>query len=129
MSSSVTAYLLTTSFSLLVACLFTSAVCGAAIFFKTRQINATLKHPFLQQRAFERYPLAVRASILQDYFFRLAFPNSRLWLIGHANTLLAHVEPANTPLNIKWPVIGFWGACWVGLLAMAGLWVGIFLRT
>jgi hypothetical protein len=128
MSTDIQTYILTLSFSLLVACMFTSLVCGAVVFFKSRGINAALKHPFLEHRPFERYPMAIRASILLDYFFRLAFPGSKLWLIGNANKLLAHVDPKKTPLAIKWPIIGFWGACWLGLIAMISLWVLMLMR-
>ena len=57
-----------------------------------------------------------------DYFFRLMFPGTRFWLVGNANRLLAHVDPKQVPLSLKWPVVGFWGACWLGLIAMIALW-------
>ena len=61
-----------------------------------------------------------------DYFFRLMFPGTRFWLIGNANRLLAHVDPKQVPLSLKWPVVGFWGACWLGLIAMIALWTLLF---
>lgn len=62
-----------------------------------------------------------------DYFLRLAFPRTKWWLIGHANKQLAHVDPKRVPLDVKWPIIGFWGACWLGLLAMISLWAMLLL--
>ncbi len=123
------AYAMTTAFSLLVACFITAAVSALALWFKRRRINAAFKHPFLQHNTFERYPLAIRASIMQDYFFRIAFPKSRLWIIGSANKLLADVEPRDVPLGLKWPIVGLWGGCWVGIIAMIVLWATLMMRT
>lgn len=116
------------SFSLFVPCFITFSLCGLALFFfKREQINAELRHPYLQYRPFKRYPLSIQAAIMLDYFFRLMFPHSRFWLIGHANDLLAHIDPKKTPLAPKWPIIGFWGACWLGLIAMIVLWTLLLL--
>ncbi|KAG1366111.1 hypothetical protein G6F59_018837 [Rhizopus arrhizus] len=62
-----------------------------------------------------------------DYFFRLMFPGSRFWLIGNANDLLGHVDPKKTPLALKWPIVGFWGSCWLGLIAMIVQWIMLYL--
>ncbi len=118
------------AFSLFVLCFITCAISGIVLFFfKARQINETLKHPYLQHRPFSGYPLSIQAAIMLDYFFRILFPRSRFWLIGNANTLLAHVDPKKVPLSLKWPVVGFWGGCWLGIVAMIVLWALIFLGT
>src|SRR5690606_16999611 len=104
------------AFTLLVACCLTSLICGLALLlFKLRKTNEALQHPYLQQRPFGRFPMGVRATILMDYFFRLNFPRSRFWIIGQANQLLAHVRPDEVPQDIKWPLLGLWGGCFVGL--------------
>ena len=116
------------AFSLFVLCFITCSISGIVLFFvKSKQINATLKHPYLQHRTFAQYPLAVRAAITLDYFFRLMFPRTRFSLIGNANDLLGHVDPKKTPLSVKWPIVGFWGSCWLGLIAMVTLWVMLYL--
>ena len=81
------------AFSLFVLCFVTCSISGIVLFFfKAKQINARLKHPYLEHRAFNQYPLAIQAAIMLDYFFRLMFPGTRFWLIGNANRLLAHVD-------------------------------------
>ncbi|WP_241049996.1 hypothetical protein [Achromobacter xylosoxidans] len=116
------------AFSLFVLCFITCSLCGLVLFFvKSKQINAAFKHPYLQHRPFERYPLAIKAAIMLDYFFRLMFPGTRFWLIGNANDLLAHLDPKKAPLALKWPIVGFWGSCWLGLIAMIMLWTMLFL--
>ncbi|SAI58283.1 membrane protein [Bordetella ansorpii] len=111
------------AFSLFVACFITCSICGFVLFFmKSKRINAVLKHPYLEQRPFAQYPFAIRATIFLDYFFRLAFPGASFWVIGESNRLLKHIQPKQIPLDVKWPLIGFWGACWLGLLSMIVLW-------
>lgn len=116
------------AFSLFIACFFTCLICGVVLFFfKARRVNAVLKHPYLEHRSFGQYPFAIRASIFLDYFFRLAFPGAQFWLIGQANRLLEHVKPKQVPMDVKWPVIGFWGSCWLGLISMIALWIMLML--
>ena len=116
------------AFSLFVLCFVTCSISGIVLFFfKAKRINARLKHPYLEHRAFNQYPLAIQAAIMLDYFFRLMFPGTRFWLVGNANRLLAHVDPKQVLLSLKWPVVGFWGACWLGLIAMIALWTLLFL--
>ena len=92
------------AFSLFVLCFVTCSISGIVLFFfKAKQINARLKHPYLEHRAFNQYPLAIQAAIMLDYFFRLMFPGTRFWLVGNANRLLAHVDPKQVPLSLKWP--------------------------
>lgn len=117
------------AFALFVACAITCAVCGVALFFfKAARVNAVLKHPYLEHRPFKHYPFAIRATIFLDYFFRLAFPRGKVWVLGQANRLLSHVQPRQVPLDVKWPVVGFWGACWLGLFSMLALW-GLLLLS
>lgn len=121
-------YALPFSFTLLVACALTALASGLMLFlFRLRKTNEVLRHPYLKQHPWERYPLAIRAAILLDYFLRLCFPNSKFWIIGHANQLLAHVQPTEVPSRIKWPLIGLWGGCFVGIFAMLMLWTLILL--
>ncbi|MFA5489485.1 MAG: hypothetical protein WC284_09730, partial [Candidimonas sp.] len=63
-----------------------------------------------------------------DYFLRLSFPARRFWIIGHANRLLGHVDPAEVPVRLKWPLMGLWGGCFIGLAAMLLLWSLILLK-
>ncbi|MGB6103459.1 MAG: hypothetical protein WBF88_06370 [Pusillimonas sp.] len=121
-------YALPFSFTLLVACALTSLVSGGVLwFFRLRVINQTLRHPYLDKFRWERFPLSIKAAILLDYFLRLSFPKSRFWIIGDANQRLAHIHPADVSIHIKWPLVGFWGGCFVGLIAMLVLWTLILL--
>lgn len=129
MFDTVVSYLLPFSFTLLVACAMTSTLCGLIlVLFKLRATNLALRHPYLDQHPWERYPVGIKAAILMDYFFRLALPRSHFWIVGNANRLLAHVNPREVPSNIKWPLLGFWGGCFIGLIAMAVLWILILLK-
>jgi len=116
------------AFSMLVACAAVSVISAVYLYlFKLRRINEVLQHPYLKHGPFDRFPLGIRASILQDYFFRLAMPGSQFWLIGHANRQLAHVDPKEVPTDVKWPLLGMWGGCWLGILAMLALWLFLLL--
>jgi len=116
-------YALHFSFSAFVACTAVFLIAGAYLMlFKLRKANAVFKHPYLEKTPYQRYPLSIRMGILLDYFLRLAFPNSRTWLAGHANRLLAHVDPTKVPTDVRWPILGFWSACLAGLVAMIVLW-------
>lgn len=121
-------YALPISFTLLVACAMTSLVSGVVLFiFRVRATNLALRHPYLDRQSWERYPFSIKAAILMDYFLRLSFPKSKFWVAGQANRLLAHVQPADVPSKIKWPLLGFWGGCFVGIAAMLALWTLILL--
>jgi len=63
-----------------------------------------------------------------DYFLRLAFPGSRFWVLGEANRLMAHIDPKKIPNRIKWPLIGLWGGCFVGIVAMVMIWTLLFVK-
>lgn len=120
MHSQILAY----AFSLVTLCFIVCAVCGILLFFvMTDKINAAFKHPFLKQGSFRQFPLVIKTSIFQDYFFRLAFPGFHFGVFAQANRLLSHVEPKRVPYSVKVPVVGFWVTCWVGLIAMIAVWV------
>lgn len=115
-------------FTLFVACALTVVVSGIVLWiFRARPTNQALQHPYLKQQSWERYPLSIRASIFMDYFFRLCFPNTTFWIVGQANRLLAHIQPSEVSTRIKWPLIGFWGGCFLGLVAMVTLWALLLL--
>lgn len=130
MNNPVFAQIASISFSILAACLVICLASGAVLFFlRPDRINGVLKHPYLQHRAFSQFPFGIRGAITLDYFFRLTCPGLQFWLMGNANRLLAHVDPKKVPLSIKWPVVGFWGGCWLGLIAMVVLWSMLMLST
>ncbi|HEY9573744.1 MAG TPA: hypothetical protein VIR76_11565 [Pusillimonas sp.] len=121
-------YALPFTFTLLVACALTCLACGIfLLLFRIRATNEAMRHPYLDKHPWERYPLSIRAAIFMDYFLRIAFPKSSFWIIGQANRLLAHVQPDDVPSRIKWPLIGFWGGCFMGIAAMLVLWALILL--
>jgi len=116
-------FLLPVSFTLFVACALTTIVSGAVLLlFKRRRLNQVMRHPYLQQRAWEALPWSARATILLDYFLRLSFPRKTTWMFGDANRLLAHVAPAEVPSALTWPLYGLWIGCGVGLIVMLLLW-------
>jgi hypothetical protein len=121
-------YALPFSFTLLVACALASAVSLVVlVLFRLRQTNQTLRHPYLDRQPWERYPLSIKATILLDYFLRLAFPKSKFWLARDANQLLVHIRPADVPTGIKWPIIGLWAGCFIGLFAMLVMWTIVLI--
>jgi len=122
------AVVLRISFSLFVTC---AAVCLiSAIYlylFKLRRANEIMQHPYLTRAPYDRLPMSLRVGILLDYFLRVSFPDSRFWLAGHANQVLAHVNPRTVPSDVKWPLIGLWGGCLLGLPAMLVMWAIVLL--
>jgi len=117
-------FLLPVSFTLFVVCALTTVVSGVALLlFKRRRLNQAMRHPYLQQRSWEALPWSARATILLDYFLRLAFPRKTTWMCGDANRLLAHVSPTEIPTALKWPLYGLWVGCGVGLVVMLLLWM------
>ena len=118
------------AFSLFVCCSIVFLISGAYLFFfKIDKANTLFRHPYLSQQAYRKYPLGIRMAIVMDYFFRLSFPNSKFWLVGNANRLLAHVDNEHIPTNIRWPIMGLWGSCLIGLVAMMMLWILLMLGT
>src|SRR5690606_40698341 len=96
--------------SLLVACLVIAVVSILYLaFVSLKETNALLKHPYLTQEPFNRYPLGIRGAILLDYFLRLFLPNCTVWLAGHADILLAHVNPQTVPLRMRSLLVGLLG--------------------
>jgi len=121
-------FLLPVAFTFFIACTLTTLVSSVALLlFKRRRLNQAMRHPYLQQRPWEALPWSVRATILLDYFLRLAFPRKTAWMFGDANRLLAHVAPAEVSSSLKWPVYGLWVGCGVGLIAMVTLWLLLLL--
>ncbi|AEC18950.1 hypothetical protein PT7_0410 [Pusillimonas sp. T7-7] len=121
-------YALPFSFTLLVACFLTAMVsAGVLLLFRLRVTHQTLRHPYLDKFPWTRFPLSIKAAILLDYFLRLSFPKSSFWIIRDANQRLAHVQPADVSIHIKWPLVGLWGGCFVGLIAMLVLWALILI--
>jgi len=117
-------FLLPVSFTLLVACALTALVSLVVLLlFKRRRLNQVMRHPYLDKHPWEAFPWRIRATILLDYFLRLAFPHRTNWVFGDANRLMAHIAPASVPSALKWPLYGLWFGCWVGLAAMLILWV------
>jgi hypothetical protein len=116
------------AFTVLMTCVSVTVISGIYLYlFKLRRANEVMQHPYLKHAPFDRLPVGVRAAILLDYFFRLAMPRSQFWLVGHANRQLAHVNPDKVPVDVKWPILGFWGGCWLGIVAMLVLWLCLFL--
>ena len=111
------------TFGIFVLCFAVLIVCGVLLFYiKHEQVNAVMRHPYLQYKPFRQLPLTIRATIVLDYYLRLMFPKRRFWVIGQANYLLSHIDPAQVPKNVKWLIYGFWSACWLGFIDMATLW-------
>jgi hypothetical protein len=111
------------SFSLFTTCAFVFFISGAYLFlFKIKQANKIFKHPYLADTDFSQYQSAVKMEIVLDYFLRLMFPKSKIWIAGNANTLLAHIDPKKVPWNIRWPIVGLWSGCLIGMVAMLVLW-------
>jgi len=111
------------SFSLFVTCAAVCLISAVYLYlFKLRRANEIMQHPYLAHAPYDRLPANLRLGILLDYFLRIAFPRSRVWLAGHANDVLSHVNPRTVPADIKWPLIGLWGGCLLGLPIMIVMW-------
>jgi len=114
---------LTFAFCLFIACTFVFFVAGAyLLFFKIHKANRLFKHPYLAERSFNSYPMSIRMGIILDYFLRLTFLKSKVWLAGHSNRLLAHIHPQDIPTDVRWPIMGLWGSCLIGMIAMMTMW-------
>ncbi len=122
-------YTLPFSFTILVACALTCLVSMLMIFlFRIRRINEAMQHPYLKKLPWERHTFGMRATILLDYFLRIMFPRRKKGMAGQANLLLAHIDPTDVPNSLKWPIIGMWGGCLLGLIVMPLLWIMIYLK-
>lgn len=127
MLDSVTFYLLPFSFTLLVACVMSCLVSALFLYINIRTINQAMRHPYLKRYRWEQMPATVKLTITLDYFLRLMFPRSKFWVCGQANRLLADIDPRDIPLRVRWPVVGFWGGCFLGILSMLVLWLMILI--
>ena len=122
------AFALQLAFTVFITCTFVFFISGAyLLLFKIRYANELFKHPYLKDRAFNRYSLSIKMTIILDYFLRISFPKSTTWIAGNANQLLKHVDPDDIPTNIKWPIVGLWGGCLIGTIAMVSLWALLIL--
>jgi len=127
MLDSVTFYLLPFSFTLLVACVMSCLVSALFLYLNIRTINQAMRHPYLKRYRWEQMPATVKLTITLDYFLRLMFPRGKFWVCGQANRLLADIDPRDIPLRVRWPVVGFWGGCFLGILSMLVLWLMILI--
>lgn len=121
-------YVLPFSFTILVACILTCLVSALFLYLNIRRINQAMRHPYLQKYRWEQLPATVKLTITLDYFLRLSFPRGKRWVFGQANRLLAETEPTDISLRLRWPVVGFWGSCFLGIIAMLILWAMILLE-
>ncbi|HRL20185.1 hypothetical protein [Alcaligenes sp. SDU_A2] len=122
-------YALPLAATLMLACALTALASGAyLLLFNLRSTHQALRHPYLDQHPWSRLPITLKAGILLDYFLRLNFPSRHSGVFGNANRLLAHVQRDQVPMGIKWPLMGLWGGCFIGLVCMLALWVLIALQ-
>ena len=129
MSNALYFYILPIVFWLFVACFVSACVSALTLLlFTLRKTNEAFQHPYLKEQPFERYSFSIRLSMIMDYFFRICFPHSQFWLVGQANRLLAHVDPQKIPTRLKWPVVGLWGGCYVGLVTIIVLWAMLLMK-
>jgi hypothetical protein len=118
------------TFTFFITCTFVFFISGAYLFFyKINQINKRFKHPYLRERRFEELPLGIRLTITLDYFLRIMFHRSKASFAHNANVLLTHVDPVSLPMSMRWPIVGLWGSCAVGLVAMLGLWALLIIGS
>lgn len=118
------------SFTFFMTCTFVFFVSGAYLFFyKIDEVNARFKHPYLRERKFEDLPMSIRLTMTLDYFLRILFHKSKASFAYNSNRLLAHVDPSNLPLSVRWPIVGLWGSCAVGIIAMLSLWALLIIGS
>lgn len=127
MLETVVTYLLPFSFTILVACVLVCAVSGLSLYMNIRRINLAMRHPYLNRYRWDQLPFTVKLTITLDYFLRLTFPRSKWWVFGEANRVLADLDPTDISVRLRWPVVGFWGGCFIGIAAMLVLWATILL--
>jgi hypothetical protein len=129
MTSPIFLYALSTAFNAFVACFLLTTISLVTIyFFKLNRINDVLKHPFLEHGPFKKFPRSIQTGILLDYFLRLMFPKATYGMFGEANRNLAHVDPTKVPMDVKWPIVGLWLGCWIGLVATITLWILLIFK-
>ena len=124
------AVVLTFSFSLFITCSFVFVISGAyLLLFKINEANTLFKHPYLREKKFNQFTISIRLTIILDYFLRILFSRTNLWFAKNANQLLSHVDPKEIPMSVRWPIVGLWGGCIIGLLSMVTLWGTLILVT
>ena len=124
------AVVLTFSFSLFITCSFVFVISGAyLLLFKINEANTLFKHPYLREKKFNQFTISIRLTIILDYFLRTLFSRTNLWFAKNANQLLSHVDPKEIPMSVRWPIVGLWGGCIIGLLSMVTLWGTLILGT
>jgi hypothetical protein len=99
------------------------------LLFKIKEANTLFKHPYLREKKFNQFTISIRLTIILDYFLRILFSRTNLWFAKNANQLLSHVDPKEIPMSIRWPIVGLWGGCIIGLLSMVTLWGTLILGT
>jgi hypothetical protein len=118
------------TFTFFITCTFVFFISGAYLFFyKINEVNARFKHPYLRERKFLDLPMSIRLTITLDYFLRILFHKSKGSFAYNANRLLAHVDPVSLPMSVRWPIVGLWGSCAIGLISMLGLWALLILGS
>jgi hypothetical protein len=121
---------LTFSFSLFIACSFVFVISGVYLFlFKIKEANQLYKHPYLREKNFNQFTISIRLTIVLDYFLRTLFSRNNLWFAKNANQLLSHVDPKELPMSVRWPIVGLWGSCIIGLVSMVTLWATLILGS
>jgi len=124
---SVTPYILSFSFTILVACIMCFLVSALFLYLNMRRINLAMRHPYLDKYRWEQLSATVKLTITLDYFIRMTFPRSKWWVFGQANRLLAKVDPTEISMRLRWPVVGFWGGVFLGIVAMLVLWATLLI--
>jgi hypothetical protein len=121
---------LTFSFSLFITCSFVFVISGVYLFlFKIKEANQLYKHPYLREKKFNQFTISIRLTIVLDYFLRTLFSRTNLWFSKNANQLLSHVDPKEIPMSVRWPIVGLWGSCIIGLVSMVTLWATLILGS
>lgn len=121
---------LTFSFSLFITCSFVFVISAAYLFlFKIKEANKLYKHPYLREKSFSQFTISIRLTIILDYFLRTLFSRTKLWFAKNANQLLSHVDPKEIPMSVRWPIVGLWGSCIIGLVSMVTLWATLILGS
>lgn len=120
-------YILSFSFTILVACIMSCVASALFLYLNMRRINQVMRHPYLKKYRWEQLTATIKLTITLDYFFRMAFPRSKWWVLGQANKLLAEVDPTEVSMRLRWPVVGFWAGIFIGIVAMLVLWAMLLL--
>jgi hypothetical protein len=124
------AVVLTFSFTLFITCSFVFVISSVyLLMFKIKQANELFKHPYLREKKFNQFSISIRLTIILDYFLRILFSRTNLWFAKNANQLLSHVDPKEIPMSVRWPIVGLWGSCMIGLVAMVTLWATLIVGS